>query len=53
MKAKLTKTITAVFLFAIPVSGFGQIAPDLKSAADFAVLAATEISFAPTMNTIK
>jgi uncharacterized repeat protein (TIGR01451 family) len=45
MKAKLTKTITAIFLFAIPVLGFGQIAPDLKSAADFAVLAATGISF--------
>jgi uncharacterized repeat protein (TIGR01451 family) len=52
MKAKLTKTITAVFLFAFPVSGFGQIAPDLKSAADFAILAGTGISFAPPMNTI-
>ena len=30
-----------------PALGFGQIAPNLKSAADFAILAATEISFAP------
>jgi len=52
MKGKFTKTIIAVFLFAIPLSGFGQIAPDLKSAADFAILAATEISFDGTETTI-
>jgi uncharacterized repeat protein (TIGR01451 family) len=52
MKLKLTKTLAAVFLFAIPQLGFGQLAPNLKSAADFAILAATEISFDGTTTTI-
>ena len=45
MKIKLLKTLIAVILFTIPVMGFGQIAPDLKSAGDFGVLAGTAISF--------
>jgi len=52
MKSFLFKTMLAAFLFSVPLSGFGQIAPDLKSAADFGILAATEISFAPPQSTI-
>ncbi len=52
MKAKKIKAIIIAALLMIPSLGYGQIAPDLKSAADFAILAATEISFAPPMSTI-
>ena len=47
MKSKLFKTTLAAFLFLIPVSGFGQTAPNLNTAAEFAILAGTGISFAP------
>ncbi len=52
MKVKKMKAVTIAVLLMFPAFGFGQIAPDLKSAADFAILAATEISFAPPMSTI-
>jgi uncharacterized repeat protein (TIGR01451 family) len=44
--------LTTMLCITIPAVNFGQIAPDLKSAADFAVLAATEISFAAPMSQI-
>jgi hypothetical protein len=44
---KLTHiALTTMLCITIPAVNFGQTAPDLKSAADYAVLAATEISFA-------
>ncbi len=52
MKRPLIKTLTAIMLFAIPSLGFGQIAPNLKSAADFAILAGTGISFNGTQTVI-
>lgn len=44
--------LTTMLCISIPAINFGQIAPDLKSAADFAVLAATGISFAAPMSEI-
>jgi hypothetical protein len=50
---KLTHiALTTMLCITIPAVNFGQTAPDLKSAADFAVLAATEISFAAPMSEI-
>jgi uncharacterized repeat protein (TIGR01451 family) len=45
-------TLTTMLCITIPAMSYGQIAPDLKSAADFAILAATEISFAAPMSEI-
>ncbi|MDZ7743056.1 MAG: ice-binding family protein [Bacteroidota bacterium] len=44
--------LITMLCISIPAINFGQIAPDLNSAGDFAILAATEISFAPPMSTI-
>ena len=44
--------LTTMLCITIPAVNFGQTAPDLKSAADFAVLAATGISFAAPMSEI-
>jgi hypothetical protein len=52
MKTLRQIALTLIFLVSIPTVNFGQIAPDLKSAADFAILAATGISFAPPQSTI-
>jgi uncharacterized repeat protein (TIGR01451 family) len=40
------KVLTAVFLFSLPLFNFGQIAPDLNSAGNFAILAGTAITSA-------
>lgn len=46
MKAPLLLVITAGVLFLAPASNFGQIAPDLNSAGNFAILAGTAITSA-------
>jgi uncharacterized repeat protein (TIGR01451 family) len=52
MKTLRHFALATMLCFTIPAVNFGQIAPDLNSAADFAILAATEISFAAPMNEI-
>ncbi|MBE0664100.1 MAG: DUF3494 domain-containing protein [Bacteroidales bacterium] len=52
MKKLRHLALTTMLCITIPAVNFGQIAPDLKSAADFAVLAGTGISFAAPMNEI-
>jgi uncharacterized repeat protein (TIGR01451 family) len=42
----LFKALTIVFFFSIPLLNFGQIAPDLNSAGNFAILAGTAITSA-------
>ena len=43
MKNSIT-VLTIVFLLSLPLINFGQIAPDLNSASNFAILAGTGIS---------
>jgi len=45
MKTQLLKVLTVAMLFLMSNVNYGQIAPDLNSAADFGVLAGTAISF--------
>jgi len=46
MKSHFIKVMAAVMLFSLPLLNFGQIAPDLKSAGNFAILAGTAITSA-------
>lgn len=46
MKSYLLKASVAVLLFLLPTIHFGQMAPDLKSAGNFAILAGTAITSA-------
>jgi uncharacterized repeat protein (TIGR01451 family) len=46
MKTHFFKVLTVVFFFSIPLLNFGQIAPDLNSASNFAILAGTAITSA-------
>ncbi|MFA4917505.1 MAG: ice-binding family protein [Syntrophales bacterium] len=45
MKTQLLKVLTVAMLFLMSNVNYGQIAPDLNSAADFGILAGTAISF--------
>lgn len=46
MKTLLLKAFTLIFLFVMPNLHYGQIAPDLKSAGNFAILAGSAITSA-------
>jgi uncharacterized repeat protein (TIGR01451 family) len=46
MKTHFFKTLVAVILILLPALHYGQIAPDLKSAGNFAILAGTAITSA-------
>jgi len=52
MKAQLLIKMVVVILLALPHENFGQIAPDLKSAANFAILAGSAITSAEPASTI-
>jgi hypothetical protein len=52
MKTTIFKKLTIVLLLMSPALGFGQTAPNLNSAAEFAILAATGISFDGSSTTI-
>ena len=52
MKAQLLIKMLVVILLALPHENFGQIAPDLKSAGNFAILAGSAITSAAPASTI-
>jgi hypothetical protein len=55
MKTQAIKALTTFFLLVTINVSFGQIAPNLKSVGDFAILAATKICFdggSTTINTL-